>query len=195
MRHAPDSFVEKLEREFRGRLRIRWSNQDSAWHIEQKVARGLFPGTKPTKAGWDETFDKYIRQRDGYAYLMTVTVGDWIPCYRCKKDLKVPYYETEQVKCGYCYSIGRDTFVPAVHFPLGDGLLGYLKSIDPENPLSEGQSERVDAQNAWVEALREQEATDKAYGQITDGDYRRMTDRPFVMLGGATKMWQRNKTK
>lgn len=190
MRHAPDSFVEKLEREFRGRLRVRWSRQDSAWHIEQKVARGLFPGVKVT-GNWDETSDKYIRQRDGYEYLMTVSVGDWLPCYRCKHDVKVPYYETTQVSCQYCLSLGRKTYIAAVHFPLGDGLIDYLKQIDPENPLSETQDAKVDEANVFMEAARERAAFDRSSGQITDGDYRRMTDRPFVHLSGATKMWQR----
>jgi hypothetical protein len=47
----PELFVEKLEREFGRRLRIRWSHERSEWHIEQKIRRGLFPGGQAFEEG------------------------------------------------------------------------------------------------------------------------------------------------
>ena len=76
--NPPESFVEKLDREFRGRLRIRWSTERQEWHIEQKIRRGLFPGTKPSKLGWDDTTDAYIRHRDGVdRWIIVNKIGIW----------------------------------------------------------------------------------------------------------------------
>src|ERR1043166_1952196 len=115
LRTPPESFVEKLEREFRGRLRIRWSSQRGEWHIEQKVARGLFPGTKPTKRGWDESSDKYVEHRDGYVFVMAVRTGDRMPCPRCQHEMKVPYMHTTHLRCEFCRLMGKTTHVAAVY--------------------------------------------------------------------------------
>jgi hypothetical protein len=185
---APESFVEKLEREFRGRLRIRWSVERREWHIEQKVARGLFPGTKPTKRGWDETVDKYVQHRDGYVFIMAVRDGDRMPCFRCGHELKVPYMQTTHVKCQYCTLMGRPTYNAAVYMPLGDKLIDHLKSIDPENPISEKLVERLDRENEQMEARMMADAVRPAEAQFND-DYRRVVGIPTAHLSGKTKMW------
>jgi hypothetical protein len=151
-------FEDKLHSAFRGRLRIRWSLERGEWHIEQRVKRGLFAGQRPTKRGWDETHDRYIQNRDGVILIMSIRTGDRMPCPRCGSELKVPYYETHHVKCELCSLRGKPKHVAAVYMPLGDKLIGYLKSIDPENPISESLAEDLDRQNMALAASMERDA-------------------------------------
>jgi hypothetical protein len=188
IRHAPESFVDKLDREFRGRLRIRWSQQQGEWRIEQKVARGLFPGSKPTKSGWDSSVDRYVEHRDGYVHIMSVRTGDRMPCPRCGHELKVPFKDTTHLKCEYCRLIGRQTYVPAVFFPLSDSLIDHLKSIDPENPISEGLAERLDRENEALAARMEADAIRDSVAAFNE-DYRRVVGIPYAHLSGRTKFW------
>ena len=186
---APEEFVDRLERQFRGRLRIRWSTQRQEWHIEQRVGRGMFPGSKPTKRGWDESIDRYVEHRDGYVFIMAVRTGDRMPCPRCGTELKVPFKQTTHLKCQYCLlRLGRQTFVPAVYFPLGDDLIDHLKSIDPENDVQIALAERLDRENEALAAKMENDAIQNALWQFND-DYRKLVGIPTTHLSGKTKMW------
>lgn len=190
MQHPPASFVEKLDSEFRGRLRVRWSNQRHGWLIEQKVKRGLFPGTKPTRKGWDESSDRYAQHRDGYVELMEVRTGTLMECPKCKSELKVPYGFTEVIRCSFCRLRGKEPHIAAVFLPLGDELIDYLKKIDPMNPISERLAEDLDRQNAALDAAREQDAANAAVAGM-EQDYRRVAGIPQVGLTGKTKFWKR----
>lgn len=189
MQRAPEAFVEKLDREFRGRLRIRWSQQRNGWLIEQRVARGLFPGTKPAKRGWDETTDKYVQHRDGYVEILEVRPGTLMDCPRCGAEIKVPFLETSHVRCDYCRLMGRQTFVSVVHMPLGDLLINHLKSIDPENPISETLADDLERRNAALAAARERDALNAGEAAFED-DYRRIVGIPTAHLSGNTAMWK-----
>lgn len=184
----PASFVEKLESTFRGRLRVRWSLKRHAWLIEQKVARGLFPGTRPTRKGWDETNDKYVQHRDGYIEIMEVRTGTLMECPKCGTELKVPFGTTEVIRCPYCRLRGREPHIAAVHLPLGDQLIDYLKKLDPENPISETLNEDLDRQNAALEAAREQDAVNAGVAGF-EMDFRRVAGIPGVGYTGKEKMW------
>jgi hypothetical protein len=186
---APESFVEKLEREFRGRLRIRWSREANAWHIEQKVKRGLFPGTKPSKKGWDETTDAYIRGRDGYIHVLSVTTGDRMPCRRCRAELKVPYNETHFITCQRCKRAGIESHYSVGFFPLGDMLIDALRKLDPENPHSERLAAELDAQNEALAKRMEHDAVQNSIAAFND-DYRRIIGIPTGYLSGRTHMWK-----
>lgn len=186
---APDSFVEKLDREFRRRLRIRWSHQQREWHIEQRVKRGLFPGTKPSKLGWDETTDAYIRHRDGTLHILTVRTGDRMPCKRCGFELKVPYAETHFITCPACKKRGLESHFSVTYMPLDDRLIQELKKIDPENPYSERLAEDLDARNALLSKQMEANAIRGAEAAF-EQDYRRIVGNPTVGLSGSTKMWK-----
>jgi len=115
---VPEQFEERLEREFRGRLRLRWSPQRYAWLIEQKVGRGRFPGTKPARTGWDETSDRYVQHRDGYVELLEVRVGTKMDCPRCHTELSVPFNETKAITCEYCKLRGHSPHIAAMFVPL-----------------------------------------------------------------------------
>jgi hypothetical protein len=192
--NAPESFVEKLESQFRGRLRVRFSQERKAWHIEQRVRRGLFPGFKPTKSRsgkvkWDESVDRYVQARDGVVLIMEVATGTNTDCPVCKKPLKVPYYTTSVVTCLFCKLQGKQSHTPLVYFPLNDDLLAYLRKIDPENPASARLAEDQDRANEALE--REQDArawlaTEAAF----EDDYRRVAGIPYAHLSGRTSFWK-----
>lgn len=169
-------------------MRIRWSQQLGEWHIEQKVSRGLFPGTKPSKKGWDETVDPYVRSRDGYVFIMSVRTGDRMPCPRCNHEVKVPYMETSSITCDYCRLRGHRPHISTVYFPLGDALIGHLKKIDPENPLSEQLSADLDRANDALAAERENKVlreTDAGFHER----YNRVVGIPQFGYSGKTNMW------
>jgi hypothetical protein len=193
MFHPPESFVERLNSEFRGRLRLRWSLERGEWHIEQKVRRGIFPGERPTndKRGWDETSDSYIRHRDGVVLVVAVRTGDRMPCPRCHSELKVPFMVTNVVTCGLCKIRGKQSHWPVMFVPLNDDLINYLKKIDPENPISEGLAEQLDQQNELYAQVMEQDAVNQGVAAF-EQDYRRVVGIPRVGLTGSTKMWTKD---
>lgn len=181
--HAPESFVEKLESTFRSRLRVRWSVQRGAFIIEQKVRRGLFPGHKPTRKGWDETNDKYVQARDGVVEIMEVRTGTLMDCPKCGHQLKVPFMHSTAIRCDYCRLQGKEPAVNAVFMPLGDALIDYLKSIDPENPISESLADDVDRANCSLEASMENDAMNSTEASLRDR-YKRMVGIPQVGYTG-----------
>lgn len=185
----PELFVEKLDREFNRRLRIRWSHERSEWHIEQKIRRGLFPGERPSKKGWDETTDAYIRHRDGVIHVLSVRTGTVMNCPICNTEMKVPYMVTHYVHCPLCKMRGFTRGFAVVHFPLGDALIDYLRRIDPDNPISERLSEDLDRQNEALAATMEQDAVNQGTAAFED-DYRRIVGIPTTHLSGSTKMWK-----
>lgn len=191
MYYPPDSFVDTLEREFRNRLRIRWSHQRSLWVIEQKVARGLFVGAlKPTKGkAWDETNDRYVQIRDGVIEIMAVATGTKTACPVCRYDIRVPYYTTEAVECGYCKLMGRRSYIPVVYMPLNEDLIQYLKSIDPENPRSHTHlDDGVEELERW-EIEQEKRVWLPTEARFEE-DYRRIVGIPTAHLSGRTKFWK-----
>jgi predicted RNA-binding Zn-ribbon protein involved in translation (DUF1610 family) len=130
---APEEFVSRLDSAFDGRLRIRWSAAEGAYHIEQRVARALvnFP------AGTSD--DEAIRLRDGYHLIMVVRSGDRMPCPRCGATLKVPLRSSTVVTCDTCRQRGLEYRIAAAHYPLDDTLIDHLKSAK----LTEQQQQAV----------------------------------------------------
>ncbi len=154
MKKPPQEFEDRLEREFDRRLRIRWSNKLSEWHIESKVGRGRL-----AKFHVDDQDDGAIRARDGYQFLMAIREGDRMPCPRCGLELKVPIFEKREVVCEYCRMVGKDGRYPAVFFPLeGDTLIVYLRSLDPLRGYRDDLHLRADAANERLLQERERQA-------------------------------------
>jgi len=163
---APAEFVSRLEREFDGRLRIRWSAKLQEFHIEQKVGHGRIP---PARV--DEGSDDLIRARDGYHFVMAVRAGDRMPCPRCGYELRVPVRDTVDVRCGYCLLRGRKTSVVCGYWPLDDSLLEHLRKIDPTKDVD--LAAEADAANALLlkslenDAVRPGEAAaDELYNRL-----------------------------
>lgn len=188
--HAPESFVEKLEDVFGGRLRIRWSNQRHGWLIEQKVKRGLFPGTKPTAKGWDESSDKYVQNRDGYVELMEVRSGTLMDCPKCGTELKVPFMDTTAVRCPMCRMNGHDPAINVVFIPLNDSLIDKLRSLDPTNPISDALADDIDRANEALEAAMLRGAVN-IVGAGARERYNRLWNVVQKGYTGREKMWRK----
>ena len=187
--YDPVGFEEKLEREFRGRLRLRWSTARGEWQIEQKIRRGMLEGQRPTRKGWDESNDSYVRYRDGYILIMTVTTGDRWDCPVCGHEMNVPFMQTTHVRCGYCALRGKGGRQAIVHMPLGDALINHLRSIDPENPISERLAEDLDRQNQALAAAQEASALRPGEAKAHE-DYNRIVGIPQFGYSGSTQMWK-----
>jgi hypothetical protein len=146
MYSIPDEFAERLQSEFDGRLRIRWSYSESAFVVEQRIARKL-ADSFPVLGHEDDK----IRLRDGYIYLMSIRPGDRMPCPNCGLTLKVPVFETGLISCSYCQPRRYDHQHIAGYFELNDRLLEYLRALDPLKGGSRRNRNRVDQTNARVE--------------------------------------------
>ena len=119
---------------------------------------------------------------------MSVRTGTLMDCPRCGTELKVPYMETHLVSCPYCKLRGKNSTFAAVYFPLGDSLIDYLKTIDPENPASERLAEDLDRQNEMLSAMMERDALRDGTAAAAER-YNRLVGIPQVGLSGKTKMW------
>lgn len=157
--HIPRDFSRKLDKMFGGRLRIRWSNQAGAYHIEQKVGRGVLP-TFHFDDQWD---DNAIRQRDGYLIVMAIRPGDRMPCPQCGLTIKVPVMQFGEAVCEYCRVKGYEGRHVASYWPLGDSLLDHLRKIDPYLGWREQVHKDIDRRNAAKEAAQQ-----RHIGNITE---------------------------
>lgn len=109
------------------------------YHIEQRVGRAVLP---PLRI--DEGDDRFIRARDGYAFVMAIKAGTHTYCRKCHLRCEVPVLRTSEIKCEYCERVkarrGREF---GGYWPLNDRLLQYLHKIDPNrdghlNGVAEG---------------------------------------------------------
>ena len=174
---VPEEFAARLEAAFDGRLRLRWSQADQVWHVEQRVARGLinFPAAL--------TDDEAIRLRDGYHFIMVVTAGDRLPCPQCRTTLSVPLRQSTLVSCPTCRLKGLEHRVAAAHFPLDDTLIDHLKSIDPLRGMSKALRAKVDAHNAAMMQRRQQDVLDQLTSKAND-DFAQIAGIPSVGYTG-----------
>jgi hypothetical protein len=175
---APDSFVTRLHEVFDGRLRIRFSDKEQNFHIEQKVGRAV---VAPCKI--EEGRDDLIRARDGYHPVMTITPGDRMRCPSCHYDLPVPVRETVDMRCPFCAFHGRTTRIVAGYWPLDDSLIAHLQMIDP---LRDGQTELAEAadrHNRMLLQSQEDAAVAPGYA-YADENYNRLVGIPQVGYTG-----------
>ena len=145
-------FQRRLDEEFHGRLRIRWSLQRHEYHIEQRVGRAVIP---PLRI--EEGRDDLIRARDGYDFLMAIRPGTRMPCPTCHLDVSVPIMEFRETACPHCAIKGRDGRITACYFPLGERLLDELRARDPLKGGPARMRAMMDAANARLEATRDRE--------------------------------------
>lgn len=175
MRKPPEAFVERLDRLFDHRLRIRWSNQRQEWHIEYKVARGKQMNFFVSE--WD---DGAVRARDGYAFVLAIRTGDRMPCPRCGMEVKVPIFKIGEAKCDYCTMQGKNGFITAAFFPLeGDALMTHLIKFDPLRTYRDDLVKRADEANARLEEQKER-AFASEVESLTNESYRQLVGIPSV---------------
>lgn len=159
-------FQERLEEDFGGRLRLRWSKAEEAWLVEEKVGRGAFAPTRRRVPGrpWEwlpvELDDSYIRARDGYARVLAIQPGDRMRCPVCRSEMRVPVMRFGEARCGSCQAKGRRSRHAAAFFPLGETLLDHLKRIDPLRGDTRARIRQEDE-----EARRAERIVDKDWNQ------------------------------
>lgn len=181
---APTYVTERLEREFDGRLRIRWSYKRNEWQIEAKIARAIDPGAQV-----DAADDDHIRARDGYAFVMSIRRGDRMPCPDCGFTLKVPVLHTAEVRCDYCRSRGRDGRHRAAYFPLDSELLfEHLRKIDPIRGYRDSLVRLADARNKAILAARERAALNEIQAANID-NFNNLVGIPQFGYSGKTQAW------
>lgn len=153
--YIPEEFVERLEREFGQKYRIRWSDARNEYHIEQKVRRGLaegFANVNPkNRRQWRARHDDLVRVRDGYVLTMAVKPGNFTHCSECNSKIPVPSYDTAVIQCEFCKMKGRARYEIAGYFPINDALLYHLKKIDAHSGGTERVREAVDRGNRMLE--------------------------------------------
>lgn len=169
---APREFLKRLESEFRGRYRLRWSNQRGEWLIEEKLQRGEFGSFS-----LDEESDVFIRMRDGYGLVCTIRTGDRMPCPRCRTTLPVPVKEFAEVVCGFCKQQGRKATTIAGFFPLNDDLIYHLRRINPDMPWHETQLMEVNTANAQREKELDREV-DNVSEAVWGDNHRQLFNTP-----------------
>lgn len=175
----PTRLQERLEREFGGRIRMRWSNQRGEWHVEQKVGRAQSP-----KFYISNEDDAAIRAKDGFALVMRVRPGDRMPCPACGSTLKVPMFEIREVSCDYCRYRGHDGRHLACYFDLeSDRLVEHLIRIDPNRHWSNKLVERIDAANDALLAQREKDFRNTIEA-VTKDNFKQIADIPMVGYTG-----------
>lgn len=160
MSYIPPSFRARLQREFDGRLRLRWSHQRSAYQVEVQCGRRThdIPLHNPQD-------DDCIRAREGYARVMEVLPRPAFDCParvsqepgapRCGVKLEVPMRERVEVTCLNCRQHGRDGRTRAEYWPLDDRLLDRLKQIDPKRQWAHQQVNEMDLGNKRAEMRAE----------------------------------------
>lgn len=148
---VPQEFASRLDREFEGRLRIRWSRARGEWQVEQKVGRAALPPIRVT-----EVDDDAIRARDGYSYVLSVRPGTSMPCPDCGTTLPVPALQFKEVVCTRCQLRDKHGKHPAGYFPLSDLLIDHLKKIAPER-ADRRRLREMDARNAALLQQRERD--------------------------------------
>lgn len=181
MRTAPSAFTRRLDREFGGRLRIRWSSERGEWHVEQRVARAHLAQHR-----LNDNDDAGIRQRDGYDYLMAIREGDRMPCPRCGRTVKVPVMVQGEARCSAC-----DTRYGAAYFPLdGDALMQYLRRLDPYLGWRDRILKDIEAANAAVPRRHERNLENAIETGVKDR-WLDIAGIPHVGYTGREKAWVR----
>lgn len=170
MRIPPQQFVADLDRNFHGRMRIRWSNQKHEWQIEEKVARGLLPDMYVSSEN-----DTAIRLRDGYGLVCAIKTGDRMPCPKCNTELRVPIHEFAEVRCPFCAHRGRSESVIAGYFDLNDRLIEHLRKISAEYAWRDEILNEIKHDTERREVSQERELDNIAQAALSDG-YNRMNE-------------------
>jgi hypothetical protein len=183
-------FHQQLHDQFGGRFRVRWSDKQQEYHLEQKAERGRvdLPPSTDEFGRWDTYDDLYIRARDGYHLIMRIRNGDRMPCPICGLEVKVPVMETRETHCERCRVQGRDGRIAAAFFPLGDRLLEHLRYIDPMSNGPQRAHQRVRAHQLATNERRRKEALDEAEHQVM---FNRLQVENTPMSGYGQKTAQR----
>lgn len=162
----PEYFTDALETRFGGRFRLRWSDVEHVYLLEQKVRRALAEGFAPIVIKSERhrklMYENQIRARDGYVLSMKITPGTHTYCTRCDTRMDVPAHTMAQVACPICAQQGHRSTFAGGHWPLNDALLHELDRTDPDRGGSERVFKSQQAAQQFKEKQQEWEITNPA---------------------------------
>ena len=123
---VPVTFQTRLDEEFQGRLRVRWSEKQHEWHVEQKVRNGL-AGRPLVDDGYD---DDQIRAKDGYVWILSFKHGTQFDCPLCGLTLKAVTRQATMVSCKHCQLKGYEHRWLGTHWPMDETLIQHLQELE-----------------------------------------------------------------
>lgn len=166
-------FEEEFYRAFDGRFRIRWSDKQQEYHIEQKLTQGnpnIPPPIylDPDTGGriYDTYSDAWIRAREGYFFVMAVRAGTTMPCPICHSTVDVPVMVTAESQCPFCRVMGRDGRYVAAYFPLNHVLIEHVRTLDPHTDGPARSRQRIREAQLTKYSREQKEALDQADAMI-----------------------------
>jgi len=179
--HVPTQFARELHDTFNGRFRLRWSNRQQEFQLEQKVFTGQVIPPNVDESGRFVFDDAYERARDGYVYIMTIRQGDRMPCPTegCMHEIHVPVMHTGEASCPIH---GK---VKAAFFPLNHTLIAHIRDMDPLNGGPERMRNRMRVKQLEKQKRDEERPYIEGSMQVMDNKYQ-VEDRPMVGFGPKT---------
>jgi len=174
------AFADRLQQEFGGRLRLRWSQLDHQWMLEEKVGRASLPARPGS-----EMNDQWIRARDGYALVLTIAPGDREGCKHCSQTIKLPVFDFAETACPACGKLTR-----SCHWPLNDMLMQHLRMIDPLRDGPSKARDEADRATAAAAAGRQRD-TSNAIESITKDNINQLGGFTVKGYTGREHMWER----
>lgn len=152
----PPTFRARLDAEFQGRIRVRWSYQRNCFVVEQQESAAIHPGELFTHSNDDIA----IRARDGYGLLFELWTGSTAACL-CGADIPLTPSTIKVYECPTCQvRHGRTRQLPIASFDFTEGLLEALCRLDYIAHNTESPKDAV--RRAWHANLRKKAAKDKA---------------------------------
>lgn len=180
----PSQFARDLHSTFGGRYRIRWSDRLHTFQLEQKIQTGQVDLMPPVDEDgtYDTHSDRWVRARDGFAYIMALTPGDRMPCPLCNLTLKVPVMKTGETHCERCIAQGKDGKYVAAYFPFNHIFIEHLRKIDPYSDLPYRQYQAMKQRDQSRMGNLKRQALDNA-GDATLDDKLQVFEIPHTGYG------------
>lgn len=172
---------ERLNSEFDDRLRIRWSHEEQAWHLEQRFAKGFHVSQKGQR---DEESDEMVRRREGYLLIMSIQPGDRMKCKGCSKQLKVPMNQISSItcECGSKHIVGFYALD-------SEALFEHLRRMDPLKDHRNGTREKIAENNAKVWEAAQNRPSQLATEYVTQAMSVKEFGMDMVGYTGKEKAW------
>lgn len=184
--YSIEQFNDRLEEEFGGRLRLRQSLvRESTFFLEERTGRATFTGIADLRDKSSlqarRRADDRLRARDGYSKVMEVQAGTRSACTRCGWAYAVPHLRSAEVRCAQC----ADQIITAF-FPIGETLLDYLKTLDPERVDQARRVKDEERRAEWLAKCEERSLAKDAGEAFRDSLIEQI---PAARLSGHTAMW------
>lgn len=184
MERLPDSAERRLQDEFHGRVRIRWSRQRRCFMVEQREAESLEPGS----VDLNHDNDEQVRARDGFSLMYEVWPGSKAPCPHCGLPVALIPGRIRRYTCEGCKAMGKSSnhVDIASFYPDSEALLQELRKVDyiGHNALDPRERvRRMHAHNTWRAESNEARIRDDR-NAYTREEWRRLVGNPIISLGG-----------